>query len=378
MTAARPRLHQRLGFKLGLLLALAFLCFELVTFPFGEDVYRLIFPEWWNPDALRAEADRLENEARDEALRGETSTQFKLFTYALMALSYAVFFAVLFGFLVSRLAMRRLTALSETARAPIENGELPGPFRDRGHDEVAVLAHTLNSMRDRIEELVATLEGRDRQRREWIAQVSHDLRTPLTALQVCLDRLDERLGEEDAIPVEVGELLRTASADVQRVSSLADDLLEVARLELDDALHREPVLPGEIVQQAVRVLSPLAEAKHIAMATSSEKELPTLNADGRRLLRALENLLINSIQHAESEVTVSAHGDGKAVHFVVEDDGPGLPNGSAPERSRADSAGIGLQVTERVAVAHDGRLEARNRTTGGARFALVIPSEPAS
>ncbi|MCK4660440.1 MAG: HAMP domain-containing histidine kinase [Phycisphaerae bacterium] len=297
-----------------------------------------------------------------------------------IALAIALFLGVVLSLLVTR-RMRRLAAV---ARAPGgDHAGLPGPFDERGNDEIALLARSMNAMRSRAAELVNDLEKQDAARCEWIAQVSHDLRTPLTALLACLDRTELVLESADgeSLKREMHRFLAVARADADRVQTLADDLFEIARLEASDPLDLEEVPPGELARQAIMELEPMAAQLGITLEASLTRSLPILIADGRRLMRALQNLLRNAIQHAAQrvEVRACAHGDG--VRFEVRDDGNGFPEQDGDvvlcdlgrDRGRGDSAGLGLTVTRRVAEAHGGRIGACNLDTGGASVWIVIP-----
>lgn len=291
-----------------------------------------------------------------------------------------VVLAIALAFASSRLVTGRVSALAREASAPIDDPrKLPGPFPDEGEDEIAVLGGALNRMRGKVQELVGDLDRQDQERRRWIAQVSHDLRTPLTALSACLTRAedDARNGRD------VTERLEVAQHDARRLAELVEDLLDVARLEAGEEAVLEPVPPGEISRAAVRGLEALAETDGITLTLELATGLPLLEADGRRLMRALENLLKNALHHAEARVTLLVTGDGNHVRFSVEDDGPGLPAGESGEvnvealaahLSRPDSAGLGLVVVRKVAEMHAGTMGAENRDEGGARVWIELPA----
>lgn len=312
--------------------------------------------------------------------QGQLDLFFKLLASGLIA--------ALTSLLLVGLVTHRLSKLATDASVPVgeEVGavDLPGPFQVSGDDEIARLASALNTMRGRIQELVARIGERDRQRREWIAQVSHDLRTPLTALVACLDRLRERVVSNDS-PADRAALLdalNVARQDGQRLQTLVDDLFELARLDANEALVLEPVPPGELVRQTVRGLRPLAEARGITLVARPAPALPTIRADGRRLMRALENMVRNAIYFARTRVELVATCDEDDLRFEVLDDGPGLPlrdgkvvlGQSDDQPRRPDSAGLGLVVTRRVAAAHGGALQGANRPEGGARVWIRIPA----
>jgi signal transduction histidine kinase len=282
----------------------------------------------------------------------------------------AVLVTVVIGLLLSRLVTSRLSRLAATA-----TGASPAAtFIVRGRDEIAALGRALEAMRLRIHGLVSDLAGRDAARRELVAQISHDLRTPLVAL---LDTLDSA-AEHAAVRRDrsLRDWIAAARLDTDRVLSMADDLLELARLDIGQALRIEDVLPEEMVGQIVRGLQPMAERRGLRIETCFDPDLPTMRADGRRLKRVMENLLRNAIQHARHTVLVSATLDEGRVRFVVEDDGPGIKHGVGDEGAeslREDSSGLGLKVARRVVAAHGGHLSIENGPNGGARIGWLMP-----
>lgn len=324
----------------------------------------------------------------DPSLQARQQQRLQLDLYSRLIASGLL--ATLTSLLLVSLVTRRLSRLSEDASAPlgddVHNVDLPGPFGDEGDDEIARLASALNTMRGRIQQLVARLEDRDRQRREWIAQVSHDLRTPLTALAACIDRVGGAIDGADGKPDvnAVRNAFNVARQDCDRLQTLVEDLFELARLDAREELIREPVPPGELVRQTARILEPLAAADGVDIGAEVSPSLPTIQADGRRLMRALENMIRNAIHFARSRVTIAVDRDGDQLSFSVTDDGPGFALvdgqiilGQTDERlRRPDSAGLGLIVTRRVAEAHGGELNGANRPEGGARVWIRIPIHP--
>lgn len=279
----------------------------------------------------------------------------------LSTMAIAVVVALMIGFATSWLVTRRLTRIANAVCVSELSGALPQPLADSRSDEIGTLVSTINRMR-------LHLQARDKERGDWIAQVSHDLRTPLTALIACLDRAMGSLAEDrDSL-----NLLRIAMQDAERVQSLAEDLLEIAKLDARIGGVEEPVPAGELLRCVVESLQPWADADGIQLVASVEPDMPLLTADGSRLLRALENLIRNAVQHAEKLVRLSVSKKGSSIEFEVIDDGPGFATDL--ERVGRDlSAGIGLVVVRRVAEAHRGDCGAENLVPRGARVWLTIP-----
>ena len=293
--------------------------------------------------------------------------------------------ALLSSLMLTRMVTRRLSMLASHAATPLEDGDDTPLEAAAGGDEIAVLTLALGDLRNRARTLIGDLTDQDSERRRWIAMISHDLRTPLTALTTCLEGAQ---GELLQVPSseqtdEVQRRVSLALTDAIRLRTLTDDLLDIARLDTEKALALEPVPPGELARQTKAIMDGFAEEKKCALLVKVARGLPTIEADGSRLLRALENLVRNALEHATSQVELRVLESPGGIAFEVRDDGPGLPledggrvdfTSLAGLRSRPDSAGLGLTVVRKVAEAHGGQLTARNREeTKGALFRLEVP-----
>lgn len=286
--------------------------------------------------------------------------------------------ALVLGLLASLLLSRRIVRLVRQTENTGADG-LPGPFDARGGDEIAVLSGAMNAMRTRIRDLVSGLEQRDAARSEWVAQVSHDLRTPLTSLRVCLERAESRVAEGSSD--ELREALQLARHDAHRLQTLAENLLEAARLEIGAPLAIEPVLPREVLRDALRSVQPLADGAGVQLSMTADGGVEDCEADGQRLVRACENLLRNAVRHASGAVEAGVRADRDGVEFWVRDDGGGFGGAPGPvaiEAARSGASGdegasLGLLVVERVAQAHGGAVELENLDRGAeARFRIPI------
>jgi len=349
-----------------------------------------------NAEPREGPVERVEEELRRAEQRRELTASVLAFTVVGLIALYA-------SVLMSRLITRRLSKLARFAASPFEDG--PGSAPDAleldGKDEITLVAQAMKTGRDRANTLLAELRQRGEGHRRWVAQVSHDLRTPLTALIASLDRADSTIAQAkaalaptaaDATAVEgdvdaaafctnVGDLLHVMRIDAERVNALADDLLDVARLDAGDRPRREPVPPGELVRHAKTEFGPMAQKAEITLTAHSTPGLPILAADGHLVLRALENLLRNALRHARTKVDVSAYRVSDAIRFEVTDDGPGFGAGEGPvgieqlkdRRERAGSAGLGLVVVQRVAEQHGGRVGVHDAPGGGAVAWFELP-----
>ncbi|MFI9484862.1 sensor histidine kinase [Promicromonospora sp. NPDC052451] len=231
-------------------------------------------------------------------------------------------------------------------------------------------------------------------RRELVAWVSHDLRTPLAAVRALAEALEDGVGPADE---HVSRIL----AENRRMTTMVDDLLALSRLQSPaTSPHREPVAVADLASDAVAAAQPLADAGGVVLAWDVAEPVVTA-LDARDVGRALENLLVNAVRHTGSggtvRVTVSrvdvraADGTpGDAVAIAVEDECGGIPEADldrvfeagwrgtgARTPNRADTpgsgAGLGLSIVRGVAEAHAGTATVANTPTG-CRFTLTLPT----
>jgi signal transduction histidine kinase len=283
----------------------------------------------------------------------------------------AVLLASGLGYLLAARSMSPVEAIRRRAGeiTLARDGErLPLP---RAEDEIRRLATTLNSMLDRIE---ASLE----REREFVADASHELRTPLAVLRTELE-LAQRPGRD---PEEMRAALRSAEAETQRLSRLAEDLLLIARSdERGLPLKVERTEIGPLVERVRERFEPRAREEGREIRAEAEAGL-VARIDPFRVEQCLGNLVDNALAHGAGTVTVAASRAGEEVRFEVRDEGPGFPPGfeeRAFERfTRADpgrtggGAGLGLAIVRAVAEAHGGTVRIDSSTSHPASVEIVL------
>ncbi|HZQ83616.1 MAG TPA: ATP-binding protein [Acidimicrobiales bacterium] len=279
------------------------------------------------------------------------------------------------GWIVAGAALRPVRRMAEEADAIslLEPGRrLPQPD---GHDEIAQLGRTLNSMLDRIEATFAHEQA-------FVDDASHELRTPVSILRAELELALLQPGDA----AEVERALRSSLEEAERLSRLADDLLVLARAGAGQLpLRKEDVdLRGLAQDVAART------AVHSPGPAVDIVGAPTMvNADKARVEQILVNLVINARRFARSRVQVEVLPQAAAVTVAVADDGPGFPTELLPSvfdrftrsdtaRGReAGGAGLGLSIVAALVHAHGGRVKASNGgPLGGAVVTVTIPTAP--
>lgn len=284
----------------------------------------------------------------------------------------ALLLASLGGYLLAGAALRPIEAMRRRA-AEISTSSLderlPVP---PARDEVARLGDTLNAMLTRIE------DGLARERR-FVADASHELRTPIALLKTEL----ELAVRHSRSPEELERAIRSAADETDRLARLADDLLLLARSEQGrPSLHLEPLDVADVLGTVARRFGRRAEAEARDLVVDVQPELGVV-ADRLRLEQALANMVDNALRYGDGRVALTAAAVDGFVELHVADEGPGFPPAflaRAFERfSRADEergaagSGLGLAIVATIARAHAGEAYAANRDGNGADVWIALP-----
>lgn len=224
-------------------------------------------------------------------------------------------------------------------------------------------------------------------RRDLVAWVSHDLRTPLTGLRAMAEALEDRVVHD---PATVAEYHRRIRVESDRMARLVDDLFELSRINAG-ALRLSPstVPLGDVVSDAVAATAPIADARRIRLV-ATESEWPAVRASEPELARVVGNLLLNAVRYTPEDGTVWVSGgsDGDGAWLAVADTCGGIAEADLPrvfdvafrgERARTprgvDGAvgGLGLAIVRGLVEAHGGHVDVHN-TSNGCRFVVRLPA----
>jgi two-component system OmpR family sensor kinase len=263
-----------------------------------------------------------------------------------------------------------LQLLRDTARS-ISESDLTRRIPVEGEtDELADLARTFNEMLDRLEDAFAS-------QKSFISDAGHELRTPITIIRGHLDVM----GDD---PEERRETLDLVRDELDRMSRLVNDLLLLAKASRPDFLQPETVDLDDLTRELYAKASALAQRDWRLSAVGTGR----IVADRQRVTQALMNLSQNAVTHTMSgdAVELGSKLQNGLVRFWVKDTGPGVPEHEQQriferfvrlDRAPAgEGAGLGLAITQAVAEAHGGRVELDSRPGEGARFTVIIPTEP--
>jgi len=295
---------------------------------------------------------------------------------ALLAALGAMFFA--------RRLIRPLDHLT-AATARMTSGDYSVRVDVSAPDELRRLANTFNEMAATLERDVSELHRLEQLRRELVANVSHELATPLTAIQGYTEALADGVIHD---PAGREESTRMIAREAARLRRLVDQLRQVALFEAGaERLDCAPLALPPVIADTLEVLAPALERKQVAIENSVPEHLPAVNADSDRLIEILLNLFDNALRHTPEggRISVSAQPDRAFVRVSIADTGEGI----APEErehifdrfyrldasrsAETGGSGLGLAIVRALVEAHGGTIQAGEAPDGGAEFSFTLP-----
>ncbi len=262
-------------------------------------------------------------------------------------------------------------------------------FATPARSEFTRLADELAAMERRLDHAREREAALDTSRRELVAWVSHDLRTPLAGMRAIVEALQDGIVADDETRARY---VQTLGQEVNNLSVLVDDLFELSRTQSGSLrLHYERVSLYDLVSDVLAGSAPVAAAKGVHLEGRIVGPSPELAVSPPEVVRALRNVLENAIRHTPSDgsVVVEAGIDDDepaCVYVAVHDTGGGVPPGDLPRifevafqsdraRTPGGGSGLGLAIAKGFVEAHQGELVVCNEN-GGARFTMRLPREP--
>jgi two-component system, OmpR family, sensor histidine kinase BaeS len=304
------------------------------------------------------------------AVAGSLLARFGIVPVALLA---AVFVIVLVA--IAAGGMRRMTRPMDTlidAAGRIESGDYSAQIPERGSPDLRSVARAFNSMS-------ARLKASDEQRRSFLADVTHELRTPLSVIRGQVEAIADGMYPADA--AHLAPILDATEA----LNRLVEDL---RTLVLTDAgslvLNKEPTELAALLAETVESFEPQADSAGIALESDIAADLPPVEVDPARIRGVIGNLLSNAIRHTPrgGSIKVSLSRLGDQAVATVADTGVGIAPELLPhvfERfvkgSDSNGSGLGLAIAHDIAAAHDGKLEMASEPGSGTRVRLSLPLE---
>jgi signal transduction histidine kinase len=292
-----------------------------------------------------------------------------------LAVAWVIGVLLVVAFIAAGRAIRRMAVpVGDVMEAAdrVAGGDYEAHVAERGPRETRRLARSFNAMTER-------LKANETQRRNLVADVAHELRTPLSVIQGNAEGMLDGVYPMDRAHLE--PLVEEARV----MSRLLDDLQTLSTAEAGALrLHREPVSPGDLIEDAVAAFGLAADARGVRLESRVAPGLPLVDVDPVRIGQVLANLLSNAVRLTPAGGTVTVAGapaeEGRAVAFAVSDTGPGIPADVLPHVfdrfvRAADSggAGLGLAIARSLVEAHGGAISAQSRLGEGTTIRFEVP-----
>ncbi|MEP7304727.1 MAG: HAMP domain-containing sensor histidine kinase [Acidobacteriota bacterium] len=297
-----------------------------------------------------------------------------------LALATAIAAMVIF-----RPARRRLQAL-ELAAERLGKGDLAARAPVRGGDEIAHVAAAFNLMADELAAREESLRTADRVRRQILADVSHELKTPLTAMRGYVEAL--RMAGDTFEPGKRERYFATLERETLRLDRIVKDLLELGRLE-DQAMRLEPRVfaIGRVFERVVARHEVETSARRITFTVDVGEEADQMVGDPHRIEQTIENLAANALRHTPDggSITLASSLAPGTIRLSIIDSGEGIPTQHLAQifdrfykadRSRSGSpgSGLGLSITKAIVDRHGGHIAVHSRP-GRTEFILTFPHD---
>lgn len=298
---------------------------------------------------------------------------------------------------VTRLITRPLTILTKHVRKVETSGFSKDPAKgqqiisdmqqwsERRDGDIQTLGVAFKKALEKIHEQYHNIITIDELRKELLSHVSHDLRTPLASLLGYLETWE--LNQENLSPEQSKKYVATAKKSAQRISSLVEQLFELAHLDSDNVqVNREPFSIAELVQDVLQKFQLAAENKNIRLHVTPQDASIIVMGDIEKLERVFTNLIENALRHSNNEgsITVRLNNDGKFVAIEVEDTGIGIPSedllhifdphykAGNSVRENTAHGGLGLAITKRLLELHHSSIHVKSQIDKGTTFEFAL------
>ena len=300
------------------------------------------------------------------------------------ALGLSIFLAIVLSSSTTRSFHQVVAAVTQ-----ISGGNLAVRVPMHSHDEVGRLASAFNDMVERVEASFNKERGLELARRELIASVSHDLRTPLASIRAMVESINDGVVTD---PATVKRYLKTLEVEVENLSQLINDLFELSQMDAGVLkLDMETSSLTDLISDTLESMSvqATAEGRNLHLKGSVEGEVAHVMMDPRRVQRVLYNLVQNAIRYTPSDgsVQILARDTGTEVQVEVKDTGEGIPPEELSrifdrfyrtEQSRSRGSGgtgLGLSIAKGIVEAHGGRLWVESAIGKGSTFGFALPKK---
>lgn len=276
----------------------------------------------------------------------------------------------------------RLRNIVETVQGTGAGG-LSARISVDGGDELDDLGVAFNTMAEQLESAFLRQNELEQSRRQLVATVSHDLRTPLATMRAMIESINDGVVTDTET---IQRYMATVQHEIEYLSRLIDDLFELSRIDAGLLeLHLEPASLDDLISDTLEALSEQARHRQLTLQGYVDAGIPAIVMDMSRVQRVLYNLVQNAVRHtpADGSIVIHATDAGDEVRVTVMDTGEGIPEDDVPKifdrfgrqpRARAPSgSGLGLTIAKGIVELHGGRIWAESAVGQGAKFTFTLP-----
>ncbi len=299
------------------------------------------------------------------------------------SLLIALFFTIVLGLLSIWLITKSLSKIIYAVRS-FKDGKHSVRIHLKSGGELANVANTFNGMAETIEQNIVQLKSVEELRKELIANISHDLRSPIASIQGFAETIlmkEGKLNEE-----ERKKYLEIILQNSENLSRLVNDLFELSKLESNpQMMNPEPLQVAELVQDVADKFQVLAKEKNISINTIYSKSLPLVYADIQMTDRVFQNIIDNAIKYCNPNdvVTIELELEKNSVKVKISDTGKGISEEELPyiftryykgkKTNGSNSTGLGLAIVKKILDLHKSKIEVFSKINQGTRFEFNLP-----
>jgi signal transduction histidine kinase len=296
-------------------------------------------------------------------------------------------FTALAGVLLFGVLTRRFRTITRSVEA-FASGDLDQRVDARSNDEIGRLGRSFNQMADTIQQNMVELKRRDDLRREFVANITHDLKSPLTSIK---GYVETAMMKNDSLTADERlEYLQIIQEDTTILNNLVSQLLELAELEAPEiAVAREAFPAGDLVQDVIMKFQPAAKDLGVSLRTAVDTDLPMVCADIGMIERVLSNLVDNALRYTPEGGTIEVEGHRRngSVQLEVRDTGYGIASEDLDrvterfykirhqDARRPGGTGLGLSIVKRVLELHNSTLDISSEVGSGTKISFMLDAE---
>lgn len=291
--------------------------------------------------------------------------------------------SLILGLVLIWIITRNLGKIASTVRR-FQNGELGARIRLNGSGEFSQLAGAFDEMADTIEANVEEIRSVEKLRRELVANVSHDLRTPIASIAGYAETL--LIKDEEITDSERKDYLETIVRNSERLGKLVSDLFELSKLEArEKKLEAEPLQLADLLQDVSSKYKLIAREKGVSIHTLISSSVPMVEADIALIDRALQNIIDNAIRHCESgdSIHIEIHPRSESVEVRIADTGEGISDLDLPHifdrysqagaTHATEGSGLGLTIVKKILEMHNSSIQVASKLKEGTTFWFELP-----